>query len=200
MITSEICCGCTPVRASSALMMWAPRSDAGTLPKDPLNFPTAVRSAAVITTSFIRLLLLLQNVFPGRIGEQNVAGGGAAHGRRSEKFPSGMLCEPLLPDRPPGAQVRFGRLEPCVRRERIGCIEPGADSMAPARMHGTAHDAGVVAARCQKERVVARVRQSARFVDRAPRRDMIGFRPDHEHGQANRAEIDAAALGHELAA
>src|SRR5450631_1403968 len=34
-------------------MSWAPRSAAGTFARDPLNLPTAVRSAAVMTTSFM---------------------------------------------------------------------------------------------------------------------------------------------------
>src|ERR1700691_4931543 len=53
MITSEICSGLMPLRASSALMTCAPRSEAGIFAIEPLNLPTAVRSAAVITTSFI---------------------------------------------------------------------------------------------------------------------------------------------------
>src|SRR5271165_446003 len=54
-MTSETCAGLTPVRASNALMIWAPRSAAGTLAIDPPNFPTAERSAAVMTTSFIAI-------------------------------------------------------------------------------------------------------------------------------------------------
>ena len=53
MMTSEICSGLTPDRASSALMICAPSSAAGTLAMEPLNLPTAVRNAAVMTTLFI---------------------------------------------------------------------------------------------------------------------------------------------------
>jgi hypothetical protein len=42
-----------PERANNALMIWAPKSAAGTFAIEPLNLPTAVRIAAVMTTSFI---------------------------------------------------------------------------------------------------------------------------------------------------
>src|ERR1700722_14165017 len=54
-ITSEICSGCSWERTSSARMIWAPKSAAGTLPIAPLNFPTADRTAAVMTISFMCL-------------------------------------------------------------------------------------------------------------------------------------------------
>src|SRR5882724_9142841 len=101
MMTSEICWGCTPERASSALMTCAPRSAAETFAREPPNLPTAVRTAAVMTTSFIQppkcefsmlgrsvhcsdSRSLLQYVLPGGIGERHVTGSGGSHRRRSD--------------------------------------------------------------------------------------------------------------------
>jgi hypothetical protein len=54
--------------------------------------------------------------------------------------------------------------------------------MAPPRVNRAADDAGIVAARCQQKGIVGGTRQAARLVDRLPRRDVIGFRADDEHG------------------
>src|SRR5579862_2532739 len=65
MITSDTCPGGTPVAASRPLMTRAPRSAAGILARLPPNLPTAVRSAAAMTTSFISASCCTASGAPG---------------------------------------------------------------------------------------------------------------------------------------
>ena len=58
MMTSDTWSGLIPVFASKALMTCAPRSEAGLLASVPPNFPTAVLSAATMTTSSMFMLSL----------------------------------------------------------------------------------------------------------------------------------------------
>src|ERR1700676_2263626 len=217
MITSEICSGCTLDRASSARMIWAPNSAAGTLPMAPLNLPTPDRTAAVMTTSFMCSssvrncefcprppssgpVLLLQHVRSRRFGNGREAGARASQRRWGHPRTARVLRKPMLPDRPPQAGLRTCRIEPLLRRERFGGFHPGAHAVAPPRMTGAADDAGIVAARCQQKRKVGRARQRARLIDRLPRCNVIGLRADDEHRHADRREIDAPAFRPELAA
>src|SRR5579863_7819327 len=55
-MTSETCSGFTPLARSSARMTSAPSCVAGIFANAPPNFPTAVRSAPVMTTSSIAVL------------------------------------------------------------------------------------------------------------------------------------------------
>src|ERR1700722_1241446 len=211
-ITSEICSGCSWDRTSSARMIWAPKSAAGTLPMAPLNLPTADRTAAVMTTSFMCLYsvacrcsprppphaLLLQHV-----GSRRCAKGRVACLRRSRRLhpvPARVQREPMLPNRPPRPALGTGRIEPHLRREGFCGIQPAAHAVAAPRMTGTAHDTRIVAARCQQKREVGRARQAARLVDRLPWCNMIGLGADHEHRNPDRSQIDPPALRAELAA
>src|SRR6266700_3721470 len=198
-------------------MTCAPRSDAEIFAMEPPNLPTAVRTAAVMTTSFIQppkyqvsmpadrvhcsgWQSLLQYVFSGCIGERHVPGRGGSHRRRNYLLLRGVLGQPLFPSRPPGAGSGRRTVEPRLRRERLRRIQPCTEAVAPSRMHGAADDAGIVAAGSEQKSIVGRARQSARLVDRLPWGDVVGFRSDHEHRYLDAREIGAAAVGLKFAA
>src|SRR5215472_8975025 len=56
MMTSDTCSAFTPVASSSPRITRAPSSAAGSFARPPPNLPTAVRNAAVMTTSLFMWL------------------------------------------------------------------------------------------------------------------------------------------------
>src|SRR5271166_2685241 len=208
-ITSDISSGATPVRASSALIKCAPRSAAGIFAIDPPNFPTAVLSAAVMTTSLmsrssaskgLRLTLFLQDVFARRVRDRQVAGRGGAELRRVDAHGARMLREPVFPDRPPGAGFRRCRFEPGLRRQHLDVIQPRAHSVASPRMHWPADDARIVTAGGQQKGEIRGAREPARLVNRLPGCDMVRLGADDEHRELNLREFDGTPFRPKLAA
>src|SRR5580704_6111534 len=110
-------------------MTCAPKSAAETFAMDPPNLPTAVRTAAVMTTSLMEPPSLLQYVLSGRIGERHIAGRGGSHRRGSHLLRRGVLRQPLFPRRPPRAGSRRRTVEPGLRRQGLRGIQPRTDTV-----------------------------------------------------------------------
>src|SRR5580698_1463077 len=134
-------------------------------------------------------VLSLQHVFTRPIAENVVTFCWISQTWRRRILRPGMRREPFLPPGPPGTLMQRGLFEPFGGRAIRGRVLPRQLAKAPARMHRTTDDAGIVAAARQYIGVVAGSGQPTRLVGRLPRRDMIGLRAKHHHGHNDGLEV-----------
>src|SRR5450631_1250038 len=181
MMTSDTWSGLIPVFASKALMTCAPKSEAGILARVPPNLPTAVLSAATMTTSSMFMLSCCGwqsglKVTPSiRLGHDVTSRGRldapvlavsqcTARGDLAPRVP----FDPGAPLRPPASRHVARRRQPALRIRPGGTIDP---VVALVLRRGIDH-AGDMAARAQHESRVAR-EQLRRRISRFPWNDVV---------------------------
>src|SRR5450432_3267710 len=181
MMTSDTWSGLIPVFASKALMTCAPRSEAGILARVPPNLPTAVRSAATMTTSSMFMLSCCGwqsglKVTPSICLGHDVTSRGrldapvlavsqsTARGDLAPRVP----FEPVAPLRPPTSWHVARGGQPVFRIGTGGTIDP----MVALVLRRRVDHARDVSARAQNECRVAR-ENFRRRIGRFPGHDMI---------------------------